>query len=84
MSLGGGSSKALDDAVNRGIVTDLHFAVTEKAVTVGASTLADERAYLFLGSTHSICVDDFCLAPRNVDYFPQPTFRGRLMKSESP
>ena len=26
-------------------VTDLHFAVTGKPVTVGASTLADERAY---------------------------------------
>jgi len=38
------------------MVADLHFAVAEKAVTVGASTLADERAYF---SNHSTCVDIF-------------------------
>jgi cerevisin len=91
MSLGGGSSKALDDAVNKAVGAGLHFAVAagmlstfpyiglflrqhitsgndnrdaceyspaaaELAVTVGASTLADERAYF---SNHGSCVDVF-------------------------
>ncbi|KAJ3538800.1 hypothetical protein NMY22_g5015 [Coprinellus aureogranulatus] len=61
MSLGGGKSQALDDAVNKAVKSGLHFAVAagndnrdacayspaaaENAVTVGASTLGDERAY---------------------------------------
>ncbi|KAF5320892.1 hypothetical protein D9619_002110 [Psilocybe cf. subviscida] len=72
MSLGGGKSRALDDAVNGAVDSGLHFAVAagndnrdacnyspaaaEKAVTVGASTLADERAYF---SNHGKCVDVF-------------------------
>jgi cerevisin len=72
MSLGGGKSRALDDAVNKAVAAGLHFAVAagndnrdacdfspagaEKAVTVGASTLADERAYF---SNHGSCVDVF-------------------------
>lgn len=72
MSLGGGKSQALDDAVNRAVTTGLHFAVAagndnrnacnyspasaEKAVTVGASTLGDERAYF---SNYGPCVDVF-------------------------
>jgi len=72
MSLGGGKSRALDDAVNRAVNAGLHFAVAagndnrdacdyspaaaEKAVTVGASTLGDERAYF---SNHGPCVDVF-------------------------
>jgi len=72
MSLGGGISQALDDAVNKAVSAGLHFAVAagndnrdaceyspaaaEKAVTVGASTLADERAYF---SNHGSCVDVF-------------------------
>jgi len=72
MSLGGGKSRALDDAVNKAVSAGLHFAVAagndnrdacdyspaaaEKAVTVGASTLADERAYF---SNHGNCVDVF-------------------------
>ncbi|EPQ55329.1 hypothetical protein GLOTRDRAFT_93802 [Gloeophyllum trabeum ATCC 11539] len=72
MSLGGGKSRALDDAVNRAVDNGMHFAVAagndnrdacqyspaaaEKAVTVGASTLADERAYF---SNHGECVDVF-------------------------
>ncbi|KAF9012664.1 serine-type endopeptidase [Cyathus striatus] len=72
MSLGGGKSQALDDAVNRAVTVGLHFAVAagndnrdacnyspaaaENAVTVGASTLADERAYF---SNHGACVDVF-------------------------
>ncbi|KAG6853510.1 hypothetical protein C0991_003640 [Blastosporella zonata] len=72
MSLGGGKSRALDDAVNRAVDSGLHFAVAagndnrdacqyspaaaEKAVTVGASTLGDERAYF---SNHGKCVDIF-------------------------
>ncbi|KAF9563017.1 hypothetical protein CPC08DRAFT_742016 [Agrocybe pediades] len=72
MSLGGGKSQALDDAVNRAVTGGLHFAVAagndnrdacayspaaaEKAVTVGASTLSDERAYF---SNHGACVDVF-------------------------
>ncbi|KAG6830435.1 hypothetical protein H0H92_000738 [Tricholoma furcatifolium] len=72
MSLGGGKSRALDDAVNRAVDAGLHFAVAagndnrdacsyspaaaEKAVTVGASTLGDERAYF---SNHGECVDVF-------------------------
>jgi cerevisin len=72
MSLGGGKSRALDDAVNKAVGSGLHFAVAagndnrdacnyspagaEKAVTVGASTLGDERAYF---SNHGQCVDVF-------------------------
>ena len=72
MSLGGGKSPALDRAVNRAVEAGLHFAVAagndnrdacnyspaaaEKAVTVGASTLSDERAYF---SNFGPCVDVF-------------------------
>ncbi|KAF8271026.1 peptidase S8/S53 domain-containing protein [Lactarius quietus] len=72
MSLGGGKSNALDLAVNNAVESGLHFAVAagndnrdacnyspaaaEKAVTVGASTLADERAYF---SNFGPCVDVF-------------------------
>ncbi|KAL0955628.1 hypothetical protein HGRIS_001861 [Hohenbuehelia grisea] len=72
MSLGGGKSRALDDAVNAAVEQGLHFAVAagndnrdacsfspaaaELAVTVGASTLGDERAYF---SNHGKCVDVF-------------------------
>jgi len=72
MSLGGGKSRALDDAVNRAVSNGLHFAVAagndnkdacdyspagaEKAITVGASTIGDERAYF---SNHGSCVDVF-------------------------
>jgi cerevisin len=72
MSLGGGKSRALDDAVNGAVDTGLHFSVAAgndnrdacdyspaaagKAVTVGASTLGDERAYF---SNFGPCVDVF-------------------------
>ncbi|KAG1727652.1 peptidase S8/S53 domain-containing protein [Suillus paluster] len=72
MSLGGGKSPSLDIAVNRAVDAGLHFAVAagndnkdackyspaaaENAVTVGASTLSDERAYF---SNHGECVDIF-------------------------
>ncbi|KAJ7025899.1 serine-type endopeptidase [Mycena alexandri] len=72
MSLGGGKSPALDRAVNAAVDSGLHFAVAagndnrdacsyspaaaEKAVTVGASTLGDERAYF---SNYGACVDVF-------------------------
>jgi cerevisin len=72
MSLGGGTSRTLDLAVNAAVDAGLHFAVAagndnadacnyspaaaEKAVTVGASTLADERAYF---SNYGKCTDIF-------------------------
>jgi len=72
MSLGGGMSQALNDAVNKAVESGMHFAVAagndnrdacayspasaEKAVTVGASTLGDDRAYF---SNHGQCVDVF-------------------------
>ena len=72
MSLGGGMSQALNDAVNKAVDSGMHFAVAagndnrdacayspasaEKAVTVGASTLGDDRAYF---SNHGQCVDVF-------------------------
>ena len=72
MSLGGGKSSALDLAVNAAVDNGVHFAVAagndnadsckyspaaaEKAVTVGASTLADERAYF---SNYGKCNDIF-------------------------
>eukprot|EP00918_Siedleckia_nematoides_P000055 GHVU01000116.1.p1 GENE.GHVU01000116.1~~GHVU01000116.1.p1 ORF type:complete len:456 (-),score=51.92 GHVU01000116.1:115-1374(-) len=72
MSLGGGKSPSLDAVVNKATEKGLHFAVAagnenrdacnsspaaaEKAVTVGASTIADERAYF---SNHGKCVDVF-------------------------
>lgn len=72
MSLGGGKSPSLDRAVNKAVESGLAFAVAagnddrdacdyspasaEKAVTVGASTLWDERAYF---SNVGKCVDIF-------------------------
>ncbi|KAL1303651.1 hypothetical protein AAFC00_007007 [Neodothiora populina] len=72
MSLGGGKSTILDQAVNAAVDAGIHFAVAagndnadscryspaaaEKAVTVGASTLADERAYF---SNFGKCNDIF-------------------------
>lgn len=72
MSLGGGKSVALDLAVNAAVDVGIHFAVAagnddkdscnyspaaaEKAVTVGASTLADERAFF---SNYGKCNDIF-------------------------
>ncbi|KAG5650527.1 hypothetical protein H0H81_011932 [Sphagnurus paluster] len=72
MSLGGDRSRALEDAVDSAVDSGLHFAVAagndnvdaclfspaaaEKAITVGASTLGDERAYF---SNHGRCVDVF-------------------------
>ncbi|KAF2758333.1 hypothetical protein EJ05DRAFT_485473 [Pseudovirgaria hyperparasitica] len=72
MSLGGGKSPTLDRAVNAAVEIGIHFAVAagndnadscnyspasaEKAVTVGASTLADERAYF---SNFGKCNDIF-------------------------
>ncbi|CAD6501982.1 BgTH12-02225 [Blumeria graminis f. sp. triticale] len=72
MSLGGGKSRALDLAVNGAVSAGLHFAVAagndnddackyspasaQQAITVGASTLSDSRAYF---SNHGQCVDVF-------------------------
>ncbi|MCJ1340021.1 serine protease [Bachmanniomyces sp. S44760] len=72
MSLGGGKSVTLDKAVNAAVDYGLHFAVAAgndnadscnyspaaaaNAVTVGASTLADERAYF---SNYGKCNDIF-------------------------
>ncbi|KAG0674121.1 serine protease [Pichia californica] len=72
MSLGGGKSPALDLAVNAAVKAGLHFAVAagnddadacnyspaaaDAAVTVGASTLSDTRAYF---SNWGKCVDIF-------------------------
>ncbi|KXT01370.1 hypothetical protein AC578_6639 [Pseudocercospora eumusae] len=72
MSLGGGKSSLLDQAVNAAVDAGIHFAVAagndnadscnyspaaaEQAVTVGASTLADERAYF---SNYGKCNDIF-------------------------
>ena len=72
MSLGGGKSVTLDLAVNAAVDAGIHFAVAagndnsdscgyspaaaEKAVTVGASNLADERAYF---SNYGKCNDIF-------------------------
>ncbi|KAI1306536.1 serine protease [Mortierella claussenii] len=72
MSLGGGKSRPLDAAVANAVNSGLHFAVAagndnrdacdyspagvETAVTVGASTLDDSRAYF---SNHGKCVDIF-------------------------
>jgi len=72
MSLGGGKSRTLDDAVNGAVNVGLHFAVAagndnrdacdyspaaaENAITVGASTIEDERAWF---SNYGRCVDVF-------------------------
>ncbi|KAG7664923.1 uncharacterized protein J8A68_001561 [[Candida] subhashii] len=72
MSLGGGKSPALDLAVNAAVKAGLHFAVAagnenqdacntspasaELAITVGASTISDFRAYF---SNYGKCVDIF-------------------------
>ncbi len=72
MSLGGGKSVLLDKAVNAAVQVGIHFAVAAgndnadscnyspaaaaNAVTVGASTLADERAYF---SNYGKCNDIF-------------------------
>ncbi|WFD28553.1 cerevisin [Malassezia nana] len=72
MSLGGVKSPTLDRAVNGAVMTGLHFAVAagnenqdacnvspasaKHAITVGASTIADERAFF---SNRGTCVDIF-------------------------
>lgn len=72
MSLGGGKSPALDMMVNAGVKAGLSFAVAagneskdacnsspasaESAITVGASTVSDARAYF---SNWGTCVDIF-------------------------
>ncbi|KZP27640.1 hypothetical protein FIBSPDRAFT_780867 [Athelia psychrophila] len=72
MSLGGGPSPALDRAINKAATFGVHFAVAagndnkdacnyspaaaEAPLTVGASTLGDERAYF---SNYGPCVDVF-------------------------
>ncbi|RMD42830.1 hypothetical protein DV735_g2265, partial [Chaetothyriales sp. CBS 134920] len=72
MSLGGGKSTTLDLAVNAAVNAGIHFAVAagndnadscnyspaaaKNPVTVGASTLADERAYF---SNYGTCNDIF-------------------------
>ena len=72
MSLGGGKSPTLDATVNAAVKAGLHFAVAagndnadscnyspaaaELAVTVGATSLADERAYF---SNYGKCNDIF-------------------------
>ncbi|KAI8344632.1 serine protease 1 [Chlamydoabsidia padenii] len=72
MSLGGGKSRSLDIAVNGAVDAGIVFAVAagndnadacnyspasaENAITVGASTLSDERAYF---SNYGKCVDVF-------------------------
>lgn len=72
MSLGGGKSVTLDLAVNAAVDAGIHFAVAagndnadscnyspaaaEKAVTVGASTFSDERAFF---SNYGKCNDIF-------------------------
>lgn len=72
MSLGGGKSPALDLAVNAAVKAGIHFAVAagnenqdaantspasaELAITVGASTIADARAYF---SNYGSTVDIF-------------------------
>ncbi|CAG8640355.1 7362_t:CDS:2 [Acaulospora morrowiae] len=72
MSLGGGRSKALDFAVDGAVEVGINFAVaagndnrdacdfspaaSELAITVGASTIEDERAWF---SNHGKCVDVF-------------------------
>ena len=73
MSLGGGESRALNEAVDNAVkIANLHFAVAagndnadacnyspamaKEAITVGASTLADERAYF---SNYGKCTDVF-------------------------
>lgn len=72
MSLGGGKSRTLEAAVNAGVEAGLHFAVAagndnadacnyspaaaESPITVGASTLQDERAYF---SNYGKCTDIF-------------------------
>lgn len=72
MSLGGGKSPTLDLAVNAAVDAGIHFAVAagndnadacnyspaaaDKPVTVGASTLSDERAYF---SNYGKCTDIF-------------------------
>lgn len=72
MSLGGGKTRMLDDAVNAAVDAGLHFAVAagndnadacnyspaaaENALTVGASAIDDSRAYF---SNYGKCTDIF-------------------------
>jgi len=72
MSLGGGKSRALDEAVDGAVDLGLNFAVaagndnrnacdyspaaSKKSITVGASTSEDKRAWF---SNHGPCVDVF-------------------------
>lgn len=74
MSLGGGMSRALDMAVDSVVSSGVHFAVaagnddrdacnyspaaSKKAVTVGATTISDARAWF---SNWGKCVDIFAV-----------------------
>lgn len=91
MSLGGGKSATLDRAVNAAVKGGMHFAVAagndnrdacssspaaaEFPVTVGASTLADERAYF---SNYGPCVDVF--APGAWLQYPEKSFLLRFIQ----
>ena len=99
MSLGGGKSTTLDLAVNAAVELGLHFAVAagndnadacnyspaaaKNAVTVGASTLADERAYF---SNFGKCSDIFApglniLSTWNTGPYAVNTISGTSMAS---
>ena len=93
MSLGGGKSPGLDRMVNAAVEAGMHFAVAagndnsdscgyspasaERAVTVGASTLLDERAYF---SNYGPCNDIF--APAST--LSQPGSAARITSTSSP
>jgi cerevisin len=99
MSLGGGKSRALEEVVDAAVEGGLHFAVAagnenkdacntspagaQNAITVGASTLGDERAYF---SNWGPCVDVFApglniLSTWNTDETATNTISGTSMAS---
>ncbi|CAO3610472.1 unnamed protein product [Mucor hiemalis] len=99
MSLGGGKARTLDEAVDGAVDAGLVFAVaagndnqdackyspaaSEKAITVGASTIGDERAYF---SNFGKCVDVFApglnvLSIWNTNKYATNTISGTSMAS---
>lgn len=96
MSLGGAKSPTLDRAVNGAVMAGMHFAVAagnenqnacnvspasaKNAVTVGASTIADERAFF---SNKGTCVDIFAPGLRVLSTWNEDPRSANIMSGTS-
>jgi hypothetical protein len=77
MSLGGGASKALDDAVNKAVVAGLHFAVA--AGTWSLYSLRRHIIYLSFGQVMTIAM--LAISPLLLQRKPSPLVRRHSVTS---